>query len=236
MRWRSVAGVWLAGCVGCAVGAALTAEPVRTIDVYVHPYYDSAAGAAAKRRVVVAGAYDALLASDEAADVARARDGIALDNELVTPMTLMVLAIRLYDVGLRDDAVFWFYVAKDRYATLAEVAEVEAPALAQVADAVRNFAVLAGPHINGYAFCDVAKQQATRARALRWVARNPYKALWLPQIPARPGDRVENLERALAKLRAGAADEARQLADAQVRERLQQARALNEADARYCWK
>ena len=30
-------------------------------------------------------------------------------------MTMMVLAIRLYDVGLRDDAVFWFYAAKDRY-------------------------------------------------------------------------------------------------------------------------
>ena len=35
----------------------------------------------------------------------------------LTPMTIMVLAIRLYDVGLRDDAVFWFYAAKNRFAT-----------------------------------------------------------------------------------------------------------------------
>jgi len=32
--------------------------------------------------------------------------------EAVTPMTMMVLAIRLYDVGLRDDAVFWFYASR----------------------------------------------------------------------------------------------------------------------------
>src|SRR5690606_15045931 len=42
MRWRSVTGAWLAWCVGCAVSAALAAEPVRRIEVYVHPYYDSA--------------------------------------------------------------------------------------------------------------------------------------------------------------------------------------------------
>ena len=37
-------------------------------------------------------------------------------------MTLMVLAIRLYDVGgCRDDAVFWFYAAENRYLTLEDV-------------------------------------------------------------------------------------------------------------------
>ena len=45
-------------------------------------------------------------------------------------MTMMVLSIRLYDVGLRDDAVFWFYVAKDRYIVLSEVLNVKAPQLA----------------------------------------------------------------------------------------------------------
>ena len=41
-------------------------------------------------------------------------------------MTMMVLAIRLYDVGLRDDAVFWFYVARARYITLEDVLDVSA--------------------------------------------------------------------------------------------------------------
>ena len=87
---------------------------------------------------------------------------------LVTPMTMMVLAIRLYDVGLRDDAVFWFYVAKDRYIVLSEVLNVKTPQLAQADDAVRNFATLAAV-INGYAFCDLARQKAaTQRRSSGW--------------------------------------------------------------------
>ena len=122
------------------------------------PYYEAAHEPGGTPRVAVAKAYDALLASSRREDVVRARDGIVKDNALLTPMTLMVLAIRLYDVGLRDDAVFWFYAAKNRYFTLEGVADVRAPQLAQVEDAVRNFAALAGPVINGYAFCDVANQ------------------------------------------------------------------------------
>ena len=37
---------------------------------------------------------------------------IVAKPQVVTPMTMMVLAIRLYDVGLRDDAVFWFYASR----------------------------------------------------------------------------------------------------------------------------
>ena len=72
-------------------------------------------------------------------------------------MAMMVLAIRLYDVGLRDDAVFWFYAAKERYIVMSEVLDVKTQTLAQADDAMRSFASLAGPIINGYAFCDLAK-------------------------------------------------------------------------------
>jgi hypothetical protein len=58
--------------------------------------------------VAVGKTYDTLLASNRRDDIVRARDEINRNNSLVTPMTLMVLAIRLYDVGLRDDSVFWF--------------------------------------------------------------------------------------------------------------------------------
>lgn len=40
-------------------------------------------------------------------------------------MAMMVLAIRLYDVGLRDEAVFWFYAAKERYIVMSEVLNVK---------------------------------------------------------------------------------------------------------------
>jgi hypothetical protein len=109
--------------VFAATTAVHAADPVKRIDIYVQPYYEAARDGGPPR-VAVASAYNALLASPARADVAKARDEMARDNALLTPMTLMALAIRLYDVGLRDDSVFWFYAAKNRYATLAGVADM----------------------------------------------------------------------------------------------------------------
>lgn len=230
------AGALLALRVADAATGAPPAASVRSIDIYVQPYYEAARQPAAAPVVRVAKAWDAELASVRPDDVARVRDAIRADNAMVTPMTLMVLAIRLYDTGQRDDAVFWFYAAKYRYATLAEVAEVASPALAQVADAVRNFALLAGPAINGYAFCDVARQQEQNRAAARWVAANPYRAVMLPQVPARPGDRSENLARAIAKIEAAVGAEQERLARPAERAAFAATRHANGADAKYCWK
>lgn len=227
----------------CAVGAWMLAVPavhamdaVRHVGIYVTPYYEAARDAGGTPKVAVAKAYDALLASGRAEDVARARDDIARNNAMITPMALMVLAIRLYDVGLRDDAVFWLYAAKNRYFTLEAVADVRTPQLAQVEDAVRSFATLAGPVINGYAFCDVANQQKIAARALQWTIDNPYRALFLPQVPARPGDRTQNLDKAIVALRANVAKERDFLAKPENVAQLRQQRKDNGTDEKFCWK
>jgi len=227
----------------CAVGAWLLVAPavhateaVRHVGIYVTPYYEAAREAGGTPKIAVAKAYDALLASNRAEEVAGARDDIARNNAMITPMTLMVLAIRLYDVGLRDDAVFWLYAAKNRYFTLQAVADVRTPQLAQVEDAVRNFATLAGPVINGYAFCDVANQQKIAARALQWTIDNPYRALFLPQVPARPGDRAQNLDKAIVAMRASVAKERDFLSKAENVAQLRQQRRDNGVDEKYCWK
>ena len=159
---------------------AIAAEPVRQIGIYVRPFYEAARGPGERPRVAVGSQYNDLLASSRREDILAARDLILAKPALVTPMTMMVLAIRLYDVGLRDDAVFWFYVAKDRYIVLSEVLNVKTPQLAQADDAVRNFATLAGPVINGYAFCDLARQKAANAKAVEWVEANPYEVMFRP--------------------------------------------------------
>ncbi len=230
VRWELIA----AGAV-LAAGSALAQSPVKRIDIYVTPYYEAAREPGGTPKVAVGRTFDALLSSNRREDVVKARDLVSQGNALVTPMTLMVLAIRLYDVGLRDDAVFWFYAAKDRYATLAEVADMRSPALAQVEDATRNFATLAGPAINGYAFCNLANQHKQAERALQWTIDNPYQALMLPQIPARPGDRAANRDRALAQLKEAVAKERAYLADPANAARFKAQRRENGADARYCW-
>ena len=151
-------------------------------------------------------------------------------------MVMMVLAIRLYDVGLRDDAVFWFYAAKERYIVMSEVLDVKAQGLAQADDAVRNFATLAGPIINGYAFCDFAEQNEQHEKALAWVEANPYEVMFMERLPSLPGDRATNASRAIANAKARAAKERAYFDDAKNVESYYATRKKNEADIKFCWK
>jgi hypothetical protein len=114
--------------------------------------------------------------------------------------------------------------------------DVGASGLAQVEDAVRNFSTLAGPIINGYAFCDIANQQAIRARALDWVEKNPYEAILMERLPARSSNRQQALVEAIAGLRASGAKETAYLRDAANAAKFRAERARNGNDEKYCWK
>ena len=220
--------VWPALCVA--------AEPVRRINLYVQPYYEAGRTPGERPQVSVGQQYNELLSSNRREDILAARDLVVAKPAVVTPMVMMVLAIRFYDVGLRDDAVFWFYVAKERYIVMSEVLDVKAKGLAQPDDAVRNFATLAGPVINGYAFCDLAKQKELHAKALEWVQANPYEVMFMARAPGLPGDRAENARRAIANAKERAAKESAYFDDAKTREAYYATRKQNEADVRFCWK
>ena len=167
---------------------------MRQVGIYVQPFYHSAQTPDGRPQVGVGKQYNDLLSSTKREDILAARDLIAAKPALVTPMTMMVLAIRFYDVGLRDEAVFWFYAAKERYIVMSEVLDVKTQQLAQADDAMRSFATLAGPVINGYAFCDLAKQKELHAKAVEWVESNPYEVMFMARAPAMPGDRAENAQ------------------------------------------
>jgi hypothetical protein len=215
---------------------ASAAEPVRQIGIYVQPFYEAARTPVEKPRVAVGKQYNDLLSSSRREDILAARDLIVAKPALVTPMTMMVLAIRLYDVGLRDDAVFWFYVAKERYVVMSEVIDVKTRLLAQADDAVRNFSTLAGPVINGYAFCDLGRQKEHHAKAIDWVEANPYQVMFMDKAPALPGDRAANLKRAIVNAKERAAKERAYFDDPKTREDYYAARKRNEADVKFCWK
>jgi hypothetical protein len=228
--------------IAAAVALALLALPaaaveqVRFIKLEVEPFYVSSASREGRPRIGPLIKYNEQLASKRREDIAAARDAMAAEAATTSPMALMVLAIRLYDVGLRDDAVFWFYAARDRLATLSAVLDVDTRALAPNEKATRAFALKAGPAINGYAYCDIAKQKETRHRALAWVAQNPYQLLFSEQLPARPGERKANLQRAIESLRAAEQEDADYLALPANVEKLQAARRETSADEKYCWK
>lgn len=216
--------------------SAFAAEPVRQLTVHVNSFYASGAKPEDPPKVAVDPAYDSLLMSRNAADIRKVRDAIAANPDMVTPITLMVLATRLYDVGLRDDAVFWFYVARDRYFTVDAVLDTRSLALVGTALAVDGFTVTAGAGINSYAFCDIPKQQAQAIQAIDWVAKHPYRLLESPDMPSEVADRNEALGAALMRLRADADAETAFLAKPANLAEMKTLRVHNEADARFCWK
>jgi hypothetical protein len=232
----SVAPVFFAIALSLlAASPASAAEPVRHIGIYVEPYYSAAATPDAPPMVDVGASFNDLLASTRREDILAARDKVVADPKMVTPMTLMVLAIRLYDVGLRDESVLWFYAAKDRYITFSDVVDVGAAGLGQVEDAIGSFVTLAGPFINGYAFCDVAKQRTLRAEALAWVEANPYGALFLSQLPAKAADRAALLAGSLTTLKEHAAKERAFLEDPAQLADFKATRQQNAMDEMFCW-
>lgn len=217
-------------------GNVLAAEAVRRVGIYVQPFYQSARTPDGRPEVAVGKQYNDLLSSNKREDILAARDLIVASPKVVTPMVMMVLAVRLYDVGLRDDAVFWFYVAKERYIVMADVLDTKTQLLVQADESVRNFSTLAGPIINGYAFCDLAKQQEAHAKTVAWVEANPYEVMFMERAPALPGNRVENHKRGLANAKERFAKERAYFADAKNREEFYATRKRNEADEKFCWK
>jgi hypothetical protein len=100
--------IWAVLAATLVSSLSYAAEPVRHIGIYVQPFYESGRTPDERPRVAVGAQFNDLLSSNKREDILAARDRILSAPGLVTPMTMMVLAIRLYDVGLRDDSVFWF--------------------------------------------------------------------------------------------------------------------------------
>jgi hypothetical protein len=147
-----------------------------------------------------------------------------------------VLAIRLYDAGLRDDAVFWFHAARYRMATAAAALDTSHGEMARIEAATRAFALRIGPIVNGYGLCDVQKHLQSLRAALDWVEKHPFEKIFVPSIPARPGDRRQHVAGALRALRTEAEEDARALASPEGAALLAAGRRESDAESKYCWK
>lgn len=211
---------------------AYAQEPAKHVGVFVDPYYRAAADPTGSPSVSVAKAFDARLGMNDPKKIREVEAEIRAKPGLITPMTLMVLSIRLYDTGFRDEAVFWHYAAKDRMRTIAHVAS---GGISGAVVATRDFAATAGRTINGYAFCDFNKQRAARRAAFEWVRDNPYQAIFMERLPSRFTDRAAALQDVLAQIEDDLRKEAEYIGDPENRKAFQMARQENGANAKFCW-
>jgi hypothetical protein len=124
------------------------------IDVYVTPYYNS------KGPAVSVGRFSSGLASPKLDEFLTTIVEMKKDWDRLTFPELYVAAIRLYDLGYRKEAVYWFYSAQYRgrqFGVLldqAKMGSIGSPGF-ELLHAQNAFYQLVGSYINGYAFGDI---------------------------------------------------------------------------------
>src|SRR5213079_319089 len=124
------------------------------IDVYVTPYYNS------KGPSVSVGRFSSGLASAKEDEFLTTIARMKKDWNQLTFPELYVAAIRLYDLGYRKEAVYWFYFAQYRgrqFGVLLDrtkMGSIGDPGF-ELLHAQNAFYQLVGTYINGYAFGDM---------------------------------------------------------------------------------
>src|SRR5437879_6293987 len=137
-----------------ALEAAQPLSNASHIDVYVTPYYNS------KGPSVSVGRFSSGLASAKEDEFVATIGRMKKDWNQLTFPELYVAAIRLYDLGYRKEAVYWFYSAQYRgrqFGVLLDQSKMGSIGSAgfELLHAQNAFFQLVGPYINGYAFGDM---------------------------------------------------------------------------------
>jgi hypothetical protein len=124
------------------------------IDAYITPYYNS------RGPEVSVGRFSSGLASAKEDDFLTTIAEMKKDWNRLTFPELYVAAIRLYDLGYRKEAVYWFYSAQYRsrqFGVLLDqtkMGSIGEPGF-ELLHAQNAFYQLVGTYINGYAFGDM---------------------------------------------------------------------------------
>jgi hypothetical protein len=124
------------------------------IPVLVPRFYDS------DGLKIQVGDYSQQLGTHDIQELNVLEEEMARQRNLLTPEQMFVLAIRLYDLGEKDNAVYWFYEAQFRAKLfLKSIDTTQTGTLEDLSSGLLGsydaFTELAGEYINGYAGCDV---------------------------------------------------------------------------------
>ncbi len=165
------------------LGQTIT-DPSR-IEVYVTPYYNSKGPS-----ISVDPWSKGLAANSESEFVTTIAKMKQSWNTLRFP-EMYVAAIRLYDLGFRNEATYWFYSAQYRGRLFGILVDQEkmgsmgAPGF-ELVHAANAFQQLAGPYINGYAFGNVDRLMQIVERVQKENKTVPDQEKIYPGVTFRP--------------------------------------------------
>jgi hypothetical protein len=140
-----------------------TELPKGPMPVYVTPFYNS------EGTQINVGDYSQELTEATADSIGPLAAKMKKDWPILSPETMYVTSIRLYDLGQKDDAVYWYYCAQFRARLFQSLLVKESLGRIGAEGQERTkshgaFHNLAGKYINGYAFGDMEKLKATIKR------------------------------------------------------------------------
>ena len=206
----------------CVVGC--NKKPER-MPIYVIPWYNS------DPLTINVGSFSNALRSDNVRKLLATADDIRADIDRTPVEAIFVLAIRLYDVGQKDDAIYWFYMAQFRrnlYARMITKVGSVGDRAFELEQAQSAFKKLSGRWINGYAGGVLDKQLEILDRVRAEGLQAGYIGLAYPELEFKP----EIEQAAVVKEIAGYVSELQQyLID--HREELERARKENEIEGKY---
>ncbi|WP_044470432.1 hypothetical protein [Mannheimia massilioguelmaensis] len=216
-------------CTALFAGPAWSnSEKVTSVDIY-SPFYSAQGGKA--DYVKVYQKINALLLTNKKSDYEKASQIVRQEPAMITPMTMSVLAARAYDMGLRDEAVFWYFVARFRLMILNDVLDLPKMNMAEYTD----LNSLVGSFILPYAACDLDKQQKIQNEALEWTKSNPYEALLLPQLKSKHSDRKKAIKQAEDEVSEWVTKYQNYFSDLKNLEQFKQKRKASNIDKKFCW-
>jgi hypothetical protein len=138
-----------------------TPEPAPTqqasdppIPILVPRFYNS------EGLLIDVGNYSQQLGTEDLQELTALAQEMARQKQELTPEQMFVLAIRFYDLGEKDQSVYWFYEAQFRAKLfLKSIDTTHIGSIGELSSGLLGsyeaFTKLAGDYINGYAGCDV---------------------------------------------------------------------------------
>jgi len=144
----------LAGFYALCPAEAIAQEA--SADFYVAPFYNS------KGPSVKIGKFSKELASADKHSIKATVATMKQEMAALPAISMFVAAARLYDLGYRDESVYWFYAAQYRarlFQALVEPSKVGGMGSTafELKSAHSAFRQTLGEYVNGYAGCDQAK-------------------------------------------------------------------------------
>ena len=167
---------------GCNSGS----NSEQKIGIYVTPYYNS------KPLTINVGKYSEQLKTSASQQLLILTDEIRKKVDEVNIETLYVLAIRLYEAGEKDEAVYWYYTAQFRKNIFGKMQDGEqggigSPAF-EIPHALQSFNDLSGKWINGYAGSNPENWAQTVKRVADECFRMGYIQRAYPSLQFKPAE------------------------------------------------